>query len=88
MAKSSGRLRATPIPARSGPPPPGGVGDADRDAGAAAYAYDPHLEPRLDWRGRPEQPPDHATRRCGSFSVSREMRRPREDAIRQPSDRP
>ena len=37
---------------RANNPPVGLV--TDRDAGAAAYAYDPHLEPRLDWAGKAE----------------------------------
>ena len=40
---------------RANNPPVGLVTpQTDRDAGAAAYAYDPHLDPRLDWAGRAE----------------------------------
>ena len=40
---------------RANNPPVGLVTpETDRDAGAAAYAYDPHLEPRLDWAGKAE----------------------------------
>ena len=40
---------------RANNPPVGLVTpETDRDAGAAAYAYDPHLEPQLDWAGKAE----------------------------------
>ena len=40
---------------RANNPPVGLVTpETDRDAGAAAYAYDPHLDPRLDWAGKAE----------------------------------
>ena len=40
---------------RANNPPVGLVTpETDRDAGAAAYAFDPHLDPRLDWAGKAE----------------------------------
>ena len=40
---------------RANNPPVGLVTpETDRDAGAAAYAYDPHLEPQLNWAGKAE----------------------------------
>jgi adenine-specific DNA-methyltransferase len=29
--------------------------DTDRDAGRKSYAYDPHLDPTLQWAGRAER---------------------------------
>ena len=40
---------------RANNPPVGLVTpETDRDAAAAAYAFDPHLDPRLDWAGKAE----------------------------------
>ena len=33
--------------------------DTDKDAGRQTYAYDPHLDPQLQWAGKAEHYPPH-----------------------------